>query len=69
MYATLTKQGTAMAETALCAAHYSSIEHVIHGLQRAQQADDYDGGQYSDCTGNDALECFGCENVNDPEYV
>lgn len=68
IYATLTTQGTAMAETALCKSHFT-LPHIVDGIKRAELAEDYDHTLYHNCTGNEALACFECEDVNDPEYV
>ena len=60
MYAMVTSQGTAMAETALCDEH--CVQPFI-GFARVvgEGADDIgpDLG-FHDCTGNDALVCVEC---------
>ena len=58
MYAYTTGQGTAMAETALCAQHEISMDYANLVLEAADG--DWDGGGRHDCTGNEALACVVC---------
>lgn len=60
MYASVSTQGTAMAETALCGTHEAVPEMVARVLAEAELAGDWDHKDRHDCTGNDALECYAC---------
>lgn len=57
IYAIVTGDGTAAAETALCPADYESDENRV---MAERQAESDVTGPWSDCTGNDALRCIVC---------
>lgn len=59
MYAALTTQGTAAAETALCENHVGDLEALAQAFVNA--GDDVPVDQKPhDCSGNDALSCIVC---------
>ena len=57
MYAQLTPEGVAAAETALCSTHTAYVDKFY--------ADDTDG-VLVDCSGNEALSCQWCGAVSAP---
>lgn len=60
IFALTTDQGTAMKETALCAGCYPVVANQGYSEDCASQTDDWDCAGWTDCTGNDALECVTC---------
>jgi len=64
MYALLSNQGTAMAETALCAEHVADEDCRFEAFGNAPAGSDPDSApldaDFEDCTGNDALSCIIC---------
>jgi len=61
MWALTTKQGTAMAETALCNSDVWSGSNKGKAQGAAGMAGDWDGNpQMTDCSENEALECIVC---------
>ena len=61
MYALVTDQGTAAAETALCAGCVGDPENIGYAREQGSQADDIINlDRFDDCSQNDALECCIC---------
>lgn len=63
MYAYVTHQGTAMSETAICTRCLAKPYVQTMALDVAGGAEDWDGLQLVDASGNEALECIGCGAV------
>ena len=60
MYACLSRQGTAMAETAICVDCAHRVNCVTQVQMAAQTSGDWDGGPLQDCTQNEELFCVFC---------
>lgn len=61
IFALTTDQGTAMAETALCEGCYSVEANQGYAEDCASQADDWESSNgWTDCSGNEMLECVTC---------
>lgn len=61
IFALLTRHGTAMADTALCAEHVHQLSSCHAARKAARQTTDWDGSQaLTDCTGNEELRCLEC---------
>ena len=59
IYAMVSDQGTACAETALCPKHLEDEDTRFQAIAQADSDTDVDRG-FVDCSGNDALECIVC---------
>lgn len=66
IYALLSNQGTAMAETALCATHEQDEDCRFEACGNAPYGDGPDDAPFEthfvDCSENDALACIICES-------
>ena len=60
MYALITEQGTAAAESALCNECYSNLENKQYASDQASHSGDVIPGSWQDVTGNEALSCVIC---------
>ena len=62
IYALLSEQGTACAETALCEQHYTAEwrNAIWHQTASGYGAEHPVYNSWEDCTENDVLECFAC---------
>lgn len=60
MFAFVTRQGTAMAETAVCAVCLVKADGAMHAQRAAQRSEDWDGKALHKCTGNENLSCIVC---------
>jgi hypothetical protein len=61
MFALVTDQETAAAETALCGDCFQQPENQGYAREQASQSDDVDpNSDFQDCSQNDALECCIC---------
>lgn len=58
IWAYVTHQGTAMPEAALCDTHLAT--HYAKAVAGARDADDWDGGNLHDVTGNELIACIVC---------
>lgn len=65
MYALVSESGTAMSVTALCGEHITYQPARLQAREWARHEehvtdDPWDGGDFHDCTGNEALSCQQC---------
>ena len=57
----VTNQGTGADETGLCNNCYPKQENRIYARKRSYQSDDiFPGGEFVDCSENDAIKCCIC---------
>lgn len=60
LLALTSRQGTAMAETVLCTNCFDSVGERQISKSKAQKSGDWDGGVFTDCSGNTAGYCTAC---------